>query len=172
MRMSWLLTILSVLVTSVGLLFLYAGVAKLLELRSFAQSLLLVPYVPYRFTLPIAAAAAFLEALTGALVVANTQMGKLFAAILLLTFAVIAIVAVARKQKVPCNCFGTDNSEYLSHATVVRNAVLLCIVALAWRWPTYRASGLIITYALIVFVLLLAAIKVRQNHQLIREPIQ
>jgi uncharacterized membrane protein YphA (DoxX/SURF4 family) len=161
--------ILSVLVTSVGLLFLYAGVAKLFAVRTFAQSLLLIPYVPYRSTLPIAVAMAFTEAVAGLLLTASTQVGRVSVAILLVMFASIAMVAIARRQRVPCNCFGTDSSDYLSHATVVRNAVLLCVVAVsAWK-STQQPSLLVVTYAALVLVLYLAVNKVRQNHQALSE---
>ncbi|MHB8659668.1 MAG: MauE/DoxX family redox-associated membrane protein [Solirubrobacteraceae bacterium] len=105
--------------------FLVAGVAKLRDRKSFADTLegfgtrgSLVPALAVLLPALECAVAGLL------LVPATSSAGALGALALLLSFSVAVGVALARGRTADCGCFGKDRTGPLSVQTLVRNGVL------------------------------------------------
>lgn len=149
----------------VGLLFLYSGTAKLLALRQFSQTLLLIPYLPHRQSRPIAVGLACAEVLAGAGTVVGWFWAKMLMVVLLTAFAVVALLAVRRDQQIPCNCLGADDSEYLSRSTVASNGVLIVLVGWVATLPGLTASPPSRLFGAVGLVTFLALRKVLNNQR-------
>jgi uncharacterized membrane protein YphA (DoxX/SURF4 family) len=159
----------AVSIAFVAILFLYAGIAKILSLRSFRRTLLFVPYLPRALTGPVAVAVPISEVATGTCLLLGVGWAKVAAVSLLATFSVVAIVAHRRGQKVSCSCFGAGSSGQLSPATVMRNAVLICVTAPSFLLPDLDPSAFATSYGLVAFVLFLCLEAAIQNEREFRE---
>lgn len=159
----------AVLTAFVAILFLYAGIAKILSLRPFRRDLLLIPYLPRGLSRPLGVAIPLAEVVTGGCLLLGVEWAIVTAIALLTMFSTVALVAHSRNQKVPCNCFGVDSSEQLSLATVVRNAVLACMTASSFFFAGSQSPSLAKSYGLIAFVLFLCVNTAVKNGREFRE---
>ena len=146
----------------VGVLFLYSGISKLSSLADFIQSLLLIPFLPHQLSRMIGVWIPLTEVLVGACLLWNVGWAKVAAIVLLTVFSIIALLAISRNQRVPCNCFGTDTSEFLSKGTVIRNSALVLAVAINFNAPSGPPALISMIYALIAFLALLNSIKAKK----------
>src|SRR5579872_5520907 len=116
------LTVLLLIARAAGALFIFSGVSKLVSRYAFLASLRAL-FLPSLIIAPVAAVLPWLEVMIGSLLV----MGFLalytawVSLALLLTFSLVAIVAIVRGVDVPCSCFGTTSRAPLSWKTLVRN---------------------------------------------------
>jgi hypothetical protein len=149
----------------VAILLLYSGIGKLGARPAFRQSLLLIPFLPRQVARAGATAIPATELLVGALLFWNVAAAKIAAIALLCAFSLVAMLAVSRKQRVPCNCFGTDSSEFLSRATVLRNTALVAAVAVSFDVPAGAPELLAVVYALVTFILFLGVLKTIENRR-------
>lgn len=147
----------------VAILFLYSGIGKLGSQQTFVQSLLLVPFLPHQLSGIVGASIPVIEILIGALLFWNVGSAKVAAIILLATFAFVALLAARRNQQVPCNCFGTENSEFLSMATVIRNIALALVLAPTLNVSASKPELFVATYALVAFFLFMSVLKTARN---------
>lgn len=159
----------AVLVAFVAILFLYGGIAKIFSASSFRRDLLLIPYLPSGLSRPLAIAIPVAEVVTGACLLVGVEWARVSAIALLTVFSIVALVARARDQKVPCNCFGIDSSEQLSLATVARNAILAGMTASSFLFAGTQFVSLAIGYGLIAFVLFLCVNAAVKNGREFRE---
>lgn len=112
-----------------AIVFLWAGIAKLLDLWTFAQAVdryQIVHGVPAKmiaFTLP------WLEVLAGVCLVTQRWVrgAMLLAAMMFCMFLAALTLAEARGLDISCGCFGTGKSATLNFA-IARAAVLLVLV--------------------------------------------
>lgn len=112
----------------------------------FADSVRRVHLVPARLARPAAAVVALAEAAAVALLVAPplATAGLALAAVLLAAFTVVVAVAIARGVQAPCRCFGGASERPYGPAHLVRNVLLMAVVAFAlWSDPpsAYDAGG-------------------------------
>lgn len=153
----------------VAILFLYAGVTKLLSLAAFRRDLLLVPYLPRELSRSLAIAIPVAEVVTGSCLILSMAWAKIAAIAMFAAFSAVALLAQSRDQKVPCNCFGIDSSEHLSMTTVARNALLACLVAASSFFAASQSPPLAQSYGLIAFVLFLSVNAAMRNGHELRE---
>jgi hypothetical protein len=158
-------TLLGVITAAIGLLFLYAGAAKLASLSEFRRSLLLVPHLPHQFAAPVAAAIPTIEIPLGLALLCDYFPAKLLAVVLLCGFSAVAISAARNNQRVPCNCFGAGESSDLSWGTALRNGVFALALLGGSLWPQQSWSMLSALSSLGLCAVYLAAVKSLQNER-------
>lgn len=141
---------------SLGLLFAIAGVRKFFYLRDFRRTLLLIPHLPMWFAWPAAVLVPAAEIVGGIGMLAGLQWASALVLGLLLATTLVAAIAIAKKQRVPCACFTSSGTEYLSLATVTRNLVLAVVAVLPYLVPTAPPEPLVIANGIAVVLLYLA----------------
>jgi peroxiredoxin len=116
-------------------IFLLAGLAKLIDLKSFRQSLgeFSVPYVfiPF-FTVSILV----LELMVGTtlLVPRLAITGAFLAVLMLIVFTGAILVQLAKGNAPHCHCFGQIDDRPIDRATIARNGVLVMIAGwILWQ---------------------------------------
>jgi len=117
--------------------FVTAGVAKLLD-RPGSRSALAGFGVPDRWIRPVAWLLPLAEIATALalLFVPTAQWGALAALVLLLAFIAGISYAMSRGRAPDCHCFGQLHSEPAGPSTLIRNAVLAVVAAIAvWKGP-------------------------------------
>ena len=107
-------------------LFLYAGVAKLVDVHAFASDIANYRVVPSPLIGPFAAALPGVEIVCGlALLRAGTaRAAALLATALVVVFTAAAAQALVRDINIDCDCFGSVRAP-VTVATIVRDAVFL-----------------------------------------------
>lgn len=92
--------------------------------------------------------AAYLVVTAEATVVAMMLLGRgfltpgfLISTLLLLSFSIALVSVLARRLRVPCNCFGTSTTP-VSRYDIVRNAGLLACVLAGWLLSTTKPANL------------------------------
>ena len=68
-----------------------------------------------------------MEIILAILLYLNWASPKWAAIIVLASFCVITLVAIAYKREVPCGCFGDLDGETLSFRTIIRNVLLIAL---------------------------------------------
>jgi uncharacterized membrane protein YphA (DoxX/SURF4 family) len=155
--------LLTVVASCIGAMFLYSGLAKYFSLRSFVDSLRLIPYLPLRWVRFVAVSVPAVEIIAACGVLLGLSWAKLVVLALLAGFSIIAWVAHLRRQKVPCNCFGSDSTEYLSLRTVARNVTFGVLLLASDLFETAEPSYLSVLFGVIACLLALTIQQVRRN---------
>jgi putative oxidoreductase len=119
---------------SLGLTFAWAAVAKLPDLRTFAEEVANYQLLPS--ALVPAAAVAFVGvelACAAALLVGRwVRAASALCGAMLVLFIVALTQALVRGIDLRCGCFG--GADLATWGTVWRDVVLLGVAAAAWRW--------------------------------------
>jgi uncharacterized membrane protein YphA (DoxX/SURF4 family) len=155
--------LLTVVASCIGAMFLYSGLAKYFSLQSFTASLRLVPHLPQSLVPFVAIGVPAIEIIAACGVLLGLTWAKLLVLALLAGFSIIAWVAHYRRQKVPCNCFGSDSTEYLSLGTIARNATLGVLLLASELFQAAEPSYLPVLFGLIVCLLVLSLRQARRN---------
>jgi len=114
--------------------FLVAALGKVFALADAAHLLATVLPRLRRWARPAALGTVALELLTGVLLLlpGTHRAGLALAATALLAFTAFAVVGARRAPGADCSCFGNLVPSKLGRATVLRNLVLLALVAVGW----------------------------------------
>jgi hypothetical protein len=114
--------------------FLVAALGKVFALADAAHLLATVLPRLRRWARPAALGTVALELLTGVLLLlpGTQRAGLVLAATALLAFTAFAVVGARRAPGADCSCFGNLVPSKLGRATVLRNLVLLALVAVGW----------------------------------------
>ncbi len=122
--------------------FLVAALGKVFALADAAHLLATVLPRLRRWARPAALGTVALELLTGVLLLlpGTQRAGLVLAATALLAFTAFAVVGARRAPGADCSCFGNLVPSKLGRATVLRNLVLLALVAVGW--PATAAPSL------------------------------
>jgi hypothetical protein len=114
--------------------FLIATLGKVFALADAAHLLATVLPRLRRWARPAALGTVALELLTGVLLLlpGTQRAGLALAATALLAFTAFAVVGSRRAPGADCSCFGNLVPSKLGRATVLRNLVLLALVAVGW----------------------------------------
>src|SRR5579883_1937727 len=101
------MTFLLLLARSVGALFVFSGVNKLMSQPSFLTSLQALPFLPLWGARLIVAVLPWLEVVIGSLLVMGflVSYATLASFTLLLAFSFVAVIAEVCGLDVPCACF-------------------------------------------------------------------
>ncbi|MBO9386886.1 MAG: hypothetical protein J7453_10665 [Thermomicrobium sp.] len=114
--------------------FLVAALGKIVSLGRLAHLVATVLPRLRRWARPAALGTVALELLTGVLLLlpGTQRAGLVLAATALLAFTAFAVVGARRAPGADCSCFGNLVPSKLGRATVLRNLVLLALVAVGW----------------------------------------
>jgi len=124
------MTFLLLLARSVGALFVFSGVNKLMSQPSFLTSLQALPFLPLWGARLIVAVLPWLEVVIGSLLVMGflVSYATLASFTLLLAFSFVAVIAEVCGLDVPCACFGGSSRALLSWWTVGRNSLFALLL--------------------------------------------
>lgn len=114
------------LARATGIVYIFAGVGKLFARNNFLTTVQALPFLPIASASITAKILPWLEMLLGILLLigAFTKHTAWISLILLLTFSLIATIAVIKGMHISCSCFGAASNETLSLKTVARNSLL------------------------------------------------
>jgi putative oxidoreductase len=110
-----------------GLVFLFSGGMKIIDLTRFSESLTAMQIVPARFVSSLSVGIPVAEVIIGVATVLGFRtavMSAVAAGVLALFTGVIAEKVIEGVQ-VSCGCFGSLSSERITEVTVLRNVILL-----------------------------------------------
>jgi uncharacterized membrane protein YphA (DoxX/SURF4 family) len=127
-----------VLRVAVGVLFIWAGGAKIGHADVFAAQIAAFALVPKPLIAPMAVLLPFFELLLGAYLILGlyTRVAALIAVVQLAIFATAIGSAVARGLSLSCGCFGPGDKTVTSWPEVARDVAFAGIAAfVAWRAP-------------------------------------
>jgi hypothetical protein len=115
---------------AIGVVFAVAAVSKVRDFGGFADGLRRMGLLPPKLVRPVAATVVAGEIATVLLLAipGTLAIGFACAAVLLAGFTVTIVLALRRASAAACRCFGASERP-LSQVHVVRNALLLVIVA-------------------------------------------
>lgn len=160
-----------------AVVFIVAGVAKLLDLQG-ARRMMAAFGVPPRFASKSGTVLPFLELATAvALVVQPTaRWGGVAALVLLFVFIGGIANSLARGRNPNCNCFGQIAEAPVSSRTLVRNAVLAALAVIvvargagsslfAWSGSRAAAEDIAILVALVVVGAAVAGLRLWRDKQ-------
>ena len=113
-------------------LFLYAGLSKLADIRTFAVDVANYRMLPAALVAPFAAAIPGVEVACGIglLRVRSARAAALLATGLLASFTLAAVQALARDINIDCGCFGSVRAP-VTMLTIVRDVAFLAAAAAA-----------------------------------------
>lgn len=121
---------------ALGLLFLYAGGTKVVDLDGFAGTIASYQLLPYAWNYLVAAILPFIELLAGTLLLFNAQVrpASLVLGLLNLIFIVALVSLIWRGLEIDCGCFGSSGQATTPQEALVRDLVLMVLIFLTYRW--------------------------------------
>jgi putative oxidoreductase len=119
-----------VLRAGLAALFLYAGISKLADVRTFAVDVANYRMLPAALVAPFAAAIPGVEVACGVGLLRgrSVRAAALLATTLIAAFALAAIQALARDINIDCGCFGSVRAP-VTLLTIARDAAFLAAAA-------------------------------------------
>jgi uncharacterized membrane protein YphA (DoxX/SURF4 family) len=130
---------------SLGTLFLFAGIRKLLS-GNFGPAVEKYRLLPRTFIRPVSVALPVVEVLAGSSLAVGWLTPQTAALIgtLLTLFSTAVAINLVRKRIIPCGCRGGD-SRSISWGMVFRNLTLASLAFVLTSWPpgTLSAAGLL-----------------------------
>lgn len=137
-------------------LFLLSGVSKARSLGTFVERLADFRLVPNRVVAGVAVVVVAAElAVVLGLLVAPTY-GAVFAALLLLLFATVVTVSIARgNDGISCACFGQSSESPIGRHLVLRNVGLTALVPFASAFDVAAADAEVVpgTIAVVLYLI-------------------
>jgi uncharacterized membrane protein YphA (DoxX/SURF4 family) len=124
----WLLLVFKI---SIGIIFVYAGIIKMINPMAFADSIATFQLLPAYLINILALGLPPFEVLMGLLlIIGKWQREAAFAILILcLAFCLVLIQALIRGLEVDCGCFGGSTpSVWKTWFTLSRDLVLVCII--------------------------------------------
>jgi putative oxidoreductase len=110
-----------------GLIFLYAGVPKILDVESFAQNVNAYKMLPYFFNYLVAATLPWVEAVSGLLLVIGYKK-KAAAGIIAgmnVFFIILLTITMLRGLDIDCGCFNQGGEKVPLWLDILRDALFL-----------------------------------------------
>ena len=128
-------TIAAIVKMMLGMLFLFSAASKYVALDQFELYLYSFDLFPQGVCFVLARLALAVELLVGALLLSNRwhRLACLANVLLLLAFSLFLAFAAAIGRQDSCNCFG-EMLPFNPAQSLVKNAVLLVLTLVAWRW--------------------------------------
>jgi len=116
---------------AIGILMAWAGMAKIGDLRGFAEQLHNFRMMPIPIENLIAISLPWIEFLAALTLIfgVRARAGAILAALLLAAFTAAIFVAMARGLDIECGCFGTNDGTRVGWFKISQNLLML---ALAW----------------------------------------
>lgn len=126
-----------------GLIFLYAGVPKLINWHDFALIVNSYAIVPENLAIPTAVCIAVLEVIAAIALLCGRMEGLWGISALLLLFIGVLSYAIWQGLDIDCGCFGPEDPEHRAFSgirTALWRDFLLCIPVLYLFW--YRRQSI------------------------------
>jgi hypothetical protein len=153
------------LLDAVVIMFLVSGTAKLVGLQTFRFGLQLLPFMtaPVATIVSIGVPLAELAVAIGLFL--NQAWAKYTAIGMLVLFSGVACLAVLMGRQVACGCFGQLDGQTLSTRTVIRNVLLIVIIA--GTLGLQRRTNWILSLwpSALVLLIGLSLVQAYQNHK-------
>lgn len=123
---------LDLLVRGVGLVLIFAGVAKLRDPYAFLKAVYDYELLPLYFGILTAAIVPWLEIIGGMFLVAGIwrQACLLIATMLLLGFVAVQSLAIFNGLEIACGCFGTQSSVGAKSISLSAALAMICLLTL------------------------------------------
>ena len=117
-----------------GLVFVWAGTVKALDVPAFAGQVAAYQLLPYAWNYAVAAALPYVELLAGILLACSLRVkpAALLTALLNALFVVILLSVLMRGLNIDCGCFGPDAGTTPLQA-LGRDLVLLALAVAIYR---------------------------------------
>jgi hypothetical protein len=115
--------------------FVAAGVAKLLGRSAFLRTLGTLRWLPPHGARVASVAVPVVELATAALLIVNPAAGALAALGLTALFTGVVVGEMVAGRKAPCGCFGEVSAAPVGPATLVRNLVLAAAAVVLYSQP-------------------------------------
>lgn len=132
--------VIGALVTALGILFALAGTSKLLRPAAFGSSLRALTGLPSQLVPVTAVSVATAEIVGGVGLILGHPAGAIAMLLVIAATTIVASVAVARRQVVPCECLGARLGQRMSSATILRNLCFAGIATLPLMAPATTAT--------------------------------
>jgi uncharacterized membrane protein YphA (DoxX/SURF4 family) len=128
-----------VLRLALGVILVYTGIVKSMDLSHTAQAIENYRLLPVEWVNFVALLMPMLEIIVGVCLIAGLLLdGALVITTGMFTVFLFAIVsALMRGLDIDCGCFGTDIASPITPLTVLRNTVLLLAVVPIWMCPSH-----------------------------------
>ena len=123
-----IINFLSLIVSLVGAVFVYAGFKKMAAPLEFADAIMALDVFPVSWSAVVAIWVIALELILGTMLIVNCcrKVSVMCSAILLLMFLFVLVQAMLRGLKVECGCFSAKNDSGLNELEALgRDCVLL-----------------------------------------------
>jgi hypothetical protein len=123
--------LLLLLARSIGVIFVFAGVSKLVYQNRFQQTVRALP-LPFLNSNGVAALTKtipWIELSLGAFIIMGAFLPYTawISIALLWLFSLVALFSVKRGVEIPCSCFGGGSGEVLSIKTIIRNVLIVMV---------------------------------------------
>lgn len=125
-----------------ALIFLYAGIPKLISWYEFAEIVNSYALVPESLAIPTAITIALLEVVAAVALIFDRWEGLLIVASLMVLFIGVLSYAIWLGLDIDCGCFGPEDPEHRAFSgirTALKRDFLLCIPVLYLIW--YRRQS-------------------------------
>jgi uncharacterized membrane protein YphA (DoxX/SURF4 family) len=121
----------------IGALFLVAALAKLGDLRAFAEQIHNFRLLPWGLENTSAIVLPWIELVAGLALVfgVRARSGGAVAAVLMAAFTAAVLIAMARGLDIECGCFGTGDATRVGLLKVLENAAMLALALAACLRP-------------------------------------
>jgi len=120
-----------------GLLFVYSGVMKLIDVDSFILTIYKVKFLTYYHSIIIGYCIIFLEIVFGVFLLANlySKFALIALIFMLLTFTIFLLSVIIFELEIEsCNCFGSFKNTCISYFDIGRNIFLIRINLIALKF--------------------------------------
>ena len=116
---------------AIGILLAWAGLAKIGDLRGFADQLHNFRMMPIPVENLIAMTLPWIELVAALALIfrVRARAGAMMAVLLLATFTIAILAAMVRGLDIECGCFGTNDATRVGWVKIGQNLLML---ALAW----------------------------------------
>lgn len=110
-----------------GLLFIFSGIVKLVDLNLFQESVIKFNLINENLIKPVIYGLPFIEIILGLAVVVNFRTSFIMQIIvfMLALFTAVVVAKIFEGAQINCSCFGEFSSSNIDSITVIRNIVLM-----------------------------------------------
>jgi len=119
---------------ALGVVFIWAGLAKIGDPAGFAREMHHFRLLPVAFENIFAMVLPWIELVSGLALVTNAlpRSAILILGALLVVFFIAILTAIIRNLDIACGCFGTSDAAKTGWVTLLRDAGFLALAVLGW----------------------------------------
>lgn len=112
-----------------GIVFIFSGATKLIDLNAFAEALVNFKLISNELIEIVKYAVPIFEILLGLGIILNFNSGipAILASLMLSFFTALIIAKIFEGEEISCGCFGALSSDKLDELSILRNVILISI---------------------------------------------